>query len=158
MFEALLNAFDPPAFFMGAPLWMVFVLPGLIMGAFTTIVSVVMVLLVSPLMGEEESTPKDWLCAAILGIAGGVILTVNIVAFALYWDGVLHPSLVAHGVTGDSPRLLADLVAFISNTAAFTIPSAFAAAVYRLADKVYDRRETRRKFLEARALERATRD
>lgn len=155
MLEALLNAFDPPAFFIGAPLWIVFALPGLIMGAFTVAVSLGMAFLVSPLMGEEESSPKDGLCVAILGTAGGVILTVNMVAFALYFDRVLHPTLVAHGVTGDSPRLLADLIAFISNTAAFAIPPAFAAAVYRLAD---DRRKTRRKYLEARALERATRD
>lgn len=158
MLETLLNAFDPPTFFEGAPLCMVFALPGLIMGAFTVVVPLVTVFLASPLMDEEEPSPKNWLCVAILGTVGGVILTVDIVAFTLYWDGVLHPTLVAHGVTGDSPRLLADLIAFISNAAAFAIPPALAAAIYRLADKAYDRRETRRKYLEARALERATRD
>lgn len=136
MLETLLNAFDPPAFFMGAPLWTVFALPGLIMGAFTGAVSLVILILVSPLMDAEESSPKNWLCVAILGLAGAVILGVNIVAFAMYWDGVLHPTLVAHGVTGDSPRLLADLIAFISNTAVFAIPPALVAAVYRLAAQI----------------------
>lgn len=141
MLEALLNAFDPPAFFMGEPLWIVFALPGLIMGAFTVAVSLAMAFLVSPLMGEDESSPKDVACVAILGTAGGVILTVNIAAFAMYFDGVLHPTLVAHGVTGDSPRLLADLIAFISNTAAFAIPPAFAALAARILQTITNKKE-----------------
>lgn len=98
------------------------------------------------------------LACAIVGIGGGLVFIVDIIALVMFWDGVLHPALTAHGVNGHSARILSDLIALITNTAAFAAPIAACVEIFRALERREDRKETRRKYLEARALERATCD
>lgn len=123
MLEEILNAFDPPAFFATAPLWTVFTLPGAAMGILTVISALVIMCLVQPFKdADPDYELKGVLACAIVGVGGGIVLVIDIAAFAMFWDGVLHPALTSHGVTGSSARILSDLIAFIANTAAFFVP------------------------------------
>lgn len=159
MLEEILNAFDPPAFFTTAPLWTVFTLPGAAMGIFTTISALVIMCLVYPYKDSDPDYEfRGVLACAIAGIGGGMVLATDIIALAMFWDGALHPALTAHGVNGSSSRILSDMIALITNTAAFIAPITVCVAVFRALERREDRRVTRRRYLEARALERATRD
>lgn len=158
MLENLLNSFDPPAFFAAAPLWTVFTLPGAVMGIFTVISALVIMCLIYP---YRDSDPDyefiGVLACAIAGICGALVIIADIIALFMFWDGVLHPALTSHGVNGHSARILSDLIALITNTAAFAAPIAACVEIFRALERREDRKETRRKYLEARALERATR-
>ena len=159
MLENLLNSFDPPAFFTTAPLWTVFTLPGAAMGIFTTISALVIMCLVYPYKDADPNYEfRGVLACAIVGIGGGLVFVADIIALVMFWDGVLHPALTAHGVNGNSAHILSDLIALITNTAAFVAPIAACVEIFRALERREDRKETRRKYLEARALERATRD
>lgn len=159
MLENLLNSFDPPAFFATAPLWTVFTLPGAAMGIFTVISALVIMCLVYPYKDSDPDYEfRGVLACAIAGVGGGLVLVADIIALVIFWDGVLHPALTAHGVNGDSPRVLSDLIALITNAAAFAAPIAVTVEIFRALERREDHKETRRKYLEALALERATRD
>lgn len=159
MLENLLNSFDPPAFFTTAPLWTVFTLPGAAMGIFTTISALVIMCLVYPYKDADPNYEfRGVLACAIVGIGGGLVFVADIIALVMFWDGVLHPVLTAHGVNGNSAHILSNLIALITNTAAFVAPIAACVEIFRALEHREDRKETRRKYLEARALERATRD
>lgn len=159
MLEEILNAFDPPAFFTTAPLWTVFTLPGAAMGIFTTISALAIMCLVYPYKDSDPDYEfRGVLACAIAGVGGGLVFVADIIALVMFWDGVLHPALTAHGVNGNSARILSDLIALITNTAAFVAPIAACVEIFRALERREDRKETRRKYLEARALERATRD
>lgn len=159
MLETLLNAFDPPAFFMGAPLWMVFILSGAAMGIFTVISALAIMCLAYPYRDSDPDYEfRGALACAIVGIAGGLTLVVDIVALVMFWDGALHPALTAHGVNGSSARILSEMLAAITNTAAFAVPIVACVEIFRALERREDRKESRRKYLEARALERATHD
>lgn len=110
----------------------------------------------------EDSDPnyefRGVLACAIVGIGGGLVFVIDIIALVMFWDGVLHPALTAHGVNCNSARILSDLIALITNTAAFAAPIAACVEIFRALERREDRKKTRRKYLEARALERATRD
>ena len=159
MLENLLNSFDPPAFFATAPLWTVFTLPGAAMGIFTVISALVIMCLVYPYKDSDPDYEfRGVLACAIAGVGGGLVLLVDVIALVMFWDGALHPALTAHGVNGSSARILSDMIAFITNTAAFVAPIAACVEIFRALERREDRRVTRRRYLEARALERATRD
>lgn len=159
MLEEILNAFDPPAFFTIAPLWTVFTLPGAAMGIFTTISALVIMCLVYPYIDSDPNYEvRGILACSIVGVGGGLVFVTDIIALVMFWDGALHPALTAHGVNGNSARILSDMIALITNTAAFAAPIAVIVEIFRALERREDRKETRRKYLEARALERATRD
>lgn len=159
MLENLLNRFDPPAFFATAPLWLSFVLPGAAMGILTVISALAIMCLVYPYRDSDPDYEfRGVLACAIVGIGGGLVFVIDIIALVMFWDGVLHPALTAHGVNGNSARILSDMIAIITNTAAFAAPIAATVEIFRALERREDRKETRRKYLEARALERATRD
>jgi hypothetical protein len=159
MLEEILNAFDPPAFFTTAPLWTVFTLPGAAMGIFTTISALVIMCLVYPYKDADPDYEfRGVLACVIAGIGGALVFVTDIIALVMFWDGALHPALTAHGVNGNSARILSDMIAIITNTAAFAAPIAVCVEIFRALVRREDRRVTRRRYLEARALERATRD
>lgn len=159
MLENLLSSFDPPAFFATAPLWLSFVLPGAAMGIFTVISALVIACLAYPYKDSDPDYEfRGVLACAIVGIGGGLVFVADIIALVMFWDGVLHPALTAHGVNGNSARILSDMIAIITNTVAFVAPIAACVEIFRALERREDRKETRRKYLEARALERATRD
>lgn len=159
MLENLLNSFDPPAFFATAPLWTVFTLPGAAMGIFTVISALVIMCLVYPYKDSDPDYEfRGVLACAIAGVGGGLAFVVDIIALVMFWDGVLHQALTAHGVNGNSAHILSGLIALITNTATFVAPIAACVEIFRALERREDRRVTRRRYLEARALERATRD
>lgn len=159
MLEEILNAFDPPAFFATAPLWVSFVLPGTVMGIFTVISALVIMCLVCPYKNADpDYEAMGVLACAIAGIGGCLVFIADIIALVTFWDGVLHPALTTHGVNGHSARILSDMIALLANTVAFAAPIAACVEIFRALKHREDRKEARRKYLEARALERATRD
>lgn len=159
MLEEILNAFDPPAFFTTAPLWTVFTLPGAAMGILTVISALVIACLAYPYKDSDPNYEfRGVLACAIVGIGGGLVFVIDIIAVVMFWDGVLHPALTSHGVNGHSARILSDLIALITNTAAFAAPIAACVEIFRALERREDRKKTHRKYLEARTLERATRD
>lgn len=70
----------------------------------------------------------------------------------------LSPALKAYGVTEPFPTMVGNFIAFIANTLCFFMVVIACFGAGRFVARIADRRETRRKYLEARALERATRD
>lgn len=156
MLEEILNTFDPPAFFTTAPLWIAFTLPGTAMGILTVAIGLIA-------MSTHERTKIDHDLRAVLGVCiiSMCIVTAvaaNIAAVCIYNGAVLNPALKAHGVTEPFPVMLANFVACITNTVGFLVVVLAGFDARRAVKRREDRKKTRRKYLEARALERETRD
>nr|DAV95908.1 MAG TPA: hypothetical protein [Caudoviricetes sp.] len=159
MLENILNSFDPPAFFTAAPLWVSFILPGAIMGIVTAIIGLTILLI------HEHTKDKDieHSLSAVLGVCTISVcivtaLAANIAAVCLYPGAALSPALKAYGVTEPFPTMAGNFIAFIANTLCFFMAVIACFGAGRSVARIANRRETRRKYLEARALERATRD
>lgn len=159
MLENILNSFNPPAFFAAAPLWVSFVLPGAIMGIVTAIIGLTVLLI------HEHTKDKDIdydlravLGVCIISLCIVAAIAANIAAVCFYPGAALSPALKANGVTEPFPTMLGNFTAFIANTLCFFVVVTACFGARRFVARIANRRETRRKYLESRALERATRD
>lgn len=159
MLEEILNAFDPPAFFTTAPLWIAFTLPGAATGIPTAAIGVI------AMSTHERTKDKDIdhdlravLGVCIISLCIVAALVTNVAAVCIFNGAALNPALKAHGVTEPFPVMLANFVAFITNMVGFFVVVLAGFAARRAVKRREDRKKTRRKYLEARALERATRD
>lgn len=153
MLEEILNAFDPPAFFTTAPLWIAFTLPGAAMGIPTVAIGLI------AMSTHERTKDKDIdhdlravLGACIISLCIVTAVVANIAAVCICNGAVLNPALKAHGVTEPFPVMLANFVAFITNTVGFFVVVLAGFAARRAVKRREDRKETRRKYLEAPAV------
>lgn len=108
MYVEFVNMFtDPTGFFNTAPIWVAFVLPGII-NALLTISPAALV----GLFTKDED---------IATIAGWILGALNLVGGAIFWGIVIFPAFEAHGVNPGIPTLISSILGFLAMATGTTL-------------------------------------
>lgn len=101
MYVEFVNMFtDPTGFFKTAPIWVSFVLPGII-NALLTISPAALVGLFTK--DEDNATIAGW-------ILGGL----NLIGGAIFWGIIVSPAFEAHGVNPGIPTVISYVLGFLA--------------------------------------------
>lgn len=101
MFVDFVNMFaDPTGFFSAAPLWVSFVLSGII-SALLTISPAALVGLFTK--DEDNATIAGWILGAL-----------NLVGGAIFWGIIVSPAFEAHGVNPGIPTVISYVLGFLA--------------------------------------------